>query len=374
MDFFNILRTLFDGPYTNHSIYPPLPLLIYKELLRLVPYDIAGKTALIIRSMQQGQIVFLFYSLITLLAFFILVVEAKKGSKIEKYFFIFTMLLSGPFLYQFERANIIFVSLLFLMIFVFLKDNKNRFAREFALFSLAISTGIKIYPVLFNLILIKEKRFKELLRSFVYSIALFILPFFFLGGINQLPILFQNVFKTSQGVLIWGVGYTVNILNITRIIFGLFGDFFSGKPIVVGGIISLIILVLGIMSSFLLGSKWKTVALLSLLMILVPTISYEYTLIFMIIPLIMFIDQKDKEKLHYFYLFCFILIFIPFVFGNVDLINKGFETRCIINGLGWGAVLPLTYGVLIQNIVLVVMAIALIIEGIMKTLIFLNKK
>jgi hypothetical protein len=352
MDFFNVLHGLFNGPYTYGSIYPSLPQLIYKILLRLVPYDIAGKSPSVIRATQSGEIVFLFYMLITLLIFFILLMEVKKGLKIEKYIFAFTILFSAPFLFQFERANIIFVSLLSLIIFVFFKDSKNRLVREFALISLAISGAIKFYPALFGLLLIKDRRYKDFFKVFIYGSALFILPFFVVGGISQLPILVKNVFFTSDLAINWGVGYAVNMLNITRIFFGFFGDF-GNNPIVVGRIFSLAILALGLVSAFFLRSKWKTVALLCLLMIMVPTISYEYVLIFMVIPLIMFLDSEEKEPRDYLYLACFILFFIPFTLGKIDIINNGFRNPA----------LPLTYGILIQNIALSIMAIYLIREG-----------
>lgn len=354
MDFFNVLHSLFNGPYTYGSIYPPLPLLFYRLILRLIPYDIVEKGAITIRASQVGEVVFLFYVVITLLVFFALIMEVKKGLAIEKYIFTFVILLSGPFLFQFERANIIFVALLFLMVFVFFKDSKNRFVRELALISLAIATGIKLYPAIFGLLLLKERRFKDAFKVFIYSLGLLILPFFALGGLHQLPRLVRNIFSTSNYVAEWGAGYAVNIQNITRILFGFFGDF-GKSPIVIGRFLSFAVLALGVVSAFFLRSKWKTVAILTLLMILIPSISYEYVLIFMLIPLIMFLDRKEKELFDYIYLACFLLMFIPFSLGKVDSINNGFGRLS----------LPLTYGVLIQNITASTMAVCLIVEGLL---------
>lgn len=353
MDFFNPLSWLVNGPYTyGSSIYPPLPLVLYRLLLRFIPFDIASMGALVIRASQSGQVVFLFYMLITLLGFVILLTEIKGGLKLEKYFFTFIILFSAPFLFQFERANIIFVALLFLMFFVFFRDSKNRIIRELALISLAISAGIKIYPAIFALTLIKERRFEDTFKVIIYSLALFILPFFAVGGINQLSLFIKNVLYTSDEITKWGVGYTVNIQNSVRILFAFLGDF-GKNPIIIGRFLSLVILVLGTVATFFLRSKWKTGAMLALLMILVPNISYEYTLIFMLIPLIMFLDKGEREKLDYVYLICFILIFIPFTFGRVDWINNGFGHLA----------LPLTYGVFIQSIALLTMVICLITQG-----------
>lgn len=78
----------------------------------------------------------------------------------------------------------------------------------------------------------------------------------------------------------------------------------------------------------------------------------------MIIPLIMFLDYKDKEGwTDYLYLACFILIFIPLVLPGVDYLNNG------IIKFGFKKPYLITYGVLIQNVATFVMTIALIIEG-----------
>jgi len=353
MDFFNVLRNLFDGPYTHNSIYPPLPLLIYKLMLHFVPYDIAGKQPAVIRATQAGEVIFLIYMLITLLFFLGLTMLVKKGTSIEKYVFSFIMLFSAPFLHQFERANIIFVSLLCLMIFVFYKDSKNRILRELALIFLAVSAAIKIYPAVFGLLLIKEKKYKDAIKVFIYCVCFFILPFFILGGIKQFPLFIRNLSFASYLLAKWGVGYAVSMQNITRIIFGFFGNF-GDNPIVIGKILSLVVLIFGLVSAFFLRTKWKAITMLTLIVVLVPSISYEYVLIFMIIPLIMFLDKVNKERFDYAYLTLFILLFIPFSLGRVDSISNGF---------GKNLIFPLTYGILIQNIAILIMAICLIIQG-----------
>ncbi len=353
MDFYNVLYSTFYGPYSQNSIYPPFPLMIFRFMLRLVPYNIAAEGPSVIRASQSGQIVFLFYLLITLFMFFVLIMEIKKGLRLEKYLFTFLILLSGPFLFQFERANIIFLALLFLIIFVFFKDSKNRLVREFALLSLAISAGIKIYPAVFVILLLKEKRFKESLRVLLYGLALFIFPFFTIGGINQLPILIKNVFLTTDETTKWGFGYMVNVQNTVRIFFGFLGNF-SDKVIIIGRALSLIVLVLGLVMAFVTKIRWKALAILTILMVVVPSVSYEYTLIFMLIPLIVFLDREEKEnRIDYLYLFCFFLIFMPFSFGGIDILNNAFRQKQF---------LPITYGVLFQSITILFMFGLLVYE------------
>lgn len=362
MDYYNVLASLFTGPYATGSIYPPLPLMINKLMLRLVPYNVVSHGAMAIRASQAGQIVFLFYTLVTLLTLFILIIGIKKGSTAEKYFFSFIILFSEPFLFEFERGNVILVALLFLMIFTFFKDSKNFLIREAALISLAISSAIKIYPIIFILLLVKDKQYKDSCKVILYCMILFVLPFIALGGLDQVSVMLRNFSTTSSGTLKWGVGYSVGILTISRIIGALCGNFGS-FPIFIGNMLTYVILLFGAISALLIRSKWKTIALLSLLIILVPSISFEYSLIFMIIPLITFLDyQVNYKRIDYIPLICFILIFIPFSFGNVDSINYGFGIHAR----------PLTYGVLIQNFVLFIMVCYLMIQGLKEWMVKTN--
>jgi len=352
MDFFNLLASLFNGPYTHQHIYPPLPFLFYKIMLRFVPYDIVSKGAFAIRASQSGEVVFLFYTLITLFSFFVLLTNFKKGKQPENIFFILLMLFSGPFLFQFERANIILVALLFLMLFIFLEDSKNKIIREVSLICLSVAVAIKIYPIIFIGPLIAERRFKETLRILIYSFVLLVFPFFLIGGLDSIRLFFKNLAFASDFLPSLGLGYSVSVQNITRIIFAFFGDF-SKIPNILGRIISYLVLLVGFFSSFFLTSKWKKVTLLSSLMILFPIISYQYTLIFMTTPLILFLDKKEELKSDYFYSICFLLIFIPFSLYNIDFINKHFLLHSY----------PLSYGLLIQNMTLLVLTVVIVTEG-----------
>lgn len=114
----------------------------------------------------------------------------KKGTKAEKIVFTISMLFTVPFLYQYERGNIIFLALCFTMLFFLWKDSENRILRELSFFSLAGAAGLKIYPAVFGLLLVREKRYKEAVRLMIYGLISFFLPFLcfgsFLGNIKKM--------------------------------------------------------------------------------------------------------------------------------------------------------------------------------------------
>ena len=122
-----------------------------------------------------------------------LTLKMKKGSNKEKYLFITLMMFSIPFLFAFERGNIILVSFILLLVFMCFKDSENKVLREIALIGLAASAAIKIYPAIFGLILVKEKRWLDIFRVITYGLILFVLPFLFFGGYSSLILYLKNL-------------------------------------------------------------------------------------------------------------------------------------------------------------------------------------
>ena len=79
------------------------------------------------------------------------------------------MIVSYPVMFCLERGNILILSVVFAMFFIFFKDSDNKFIKELSYISLAMSAGIKIYPAVFGLTLIIEKKYKEALRLLFYG-------------------------------------------------------------------------------------------------------------------------------------------------------------------------------------------------------------
>ena len=75
--------------------------------------------------------------------------------------------------------------------------------------------------------------------------------------------------------------------------------------------------------------EWKAVTLLSLLMILIPGFSWTYTLLFMVVPLVLFLNNKSKAKSSWVYLVLFVLLFAVIPIGNqfalFERINEGYK-------------------------------------------------
>ena len=130
--------------YGDGSIYPPLANLIYVLISRCMSISTLKEIEKFsavndIKSLQECALYFVLYMNVLLIAYFCICTKLKKGSDTEKVLFATGMLFTIPFIYQFERANIIFLALILLKLFLLWKDSENKIKREMALVALAAS-------------------------------------------------------------------------------------------------------------------------------------------------------------------------------------------------------------------------------------------
>ena len=310
MDFFNSMYdTIGRRPYEKGVIYPPICYVMYYIFLRMIPIEQMNFGSPAFKTFQAPMLALALYEFVSIGMFIFCMFKMKKGSSREKILFLIITLMSIPFLFTFERGNIIFVALIFLMLFIYFKDSNNKFLREFALFSLAMSAAIKIYPAIFGLVLIKEKRWGEIVRVIIYGIVLFVVPFIFFGGFSEILTFIHNLTHTTDE---FSVTHVINRMNFSAAIEELSYAFNFENYQFISKILILFIFVISCINSLLSKVNWKTYALLSCLIVGIPGISFTYTVIFLIIPLIYFLDSKDKKKfVDYMYLLLFILIMFP---------------------------------------------------------------
>lgn len=301
--------------YKDGTIYPPLANLFYAIITRCMSIDTLQQLNKLtdynkIKALQECSVFFVMYINITVIAYCILCVKWKKGSTKEKWGFALLMLCTVPFLYQFERANIIFISLILTIAFFIWKDKKG-WKREFAYICLAIAAGIKIYPAIFGLVLIKEKKFKDAVKLCLYGAAMFFLPFIFYGGIKQnVMLLINNLMNTSDLFLTSRIGCQIGYETTLKYIF----SFTDGNCEYIVSSIKTIILAFSLFSLIWIEKSWKQILLLTCLIIGIPSISYSYAAIFMLIPIVVYLDSGDKTFKELFYLIGMMLVMIPLPF------------------------------------------------------------
>ncbi len=354
MDFFNSLSdSINHNPYTELGrIYPPLTTIFYLSIAKMLPIDLVIAGGKAIRADQLGMLLFGLYTSITAVILSLLIYNHKKGMIIEKCLFLMVILFSTPFIYQIERANIILLALLFTICFVWLNNSPNKYLREFSLICLAVSAAIKIYPAIFGLLLLKEKRWNDAIRCVIYGIAFFFLPFILWGGLSKFNQMIINIFRVSYVFNLDGYGFKVNISNFIQMLFAIGGEYRSHTHLI-AQCTTLVILAYSMFAVFFL-KHWKSICLLSLLCIAIPGFSFTYTLVFMVIPLILFLDDTAERKfIDWIYMFLFIEMFIPLTYGSPSFFPQ--LNSCY----------PVSLSVFIESLSVFVMIVLLMIEGLL---------
>lgn len=304
LDYDNIYGNLADAD----AIFPPLAYGFLAFFARCVRPngvdDIAGT--------GFGILIFIMYLMIFMTGFIqILDYDYRAHNRLLRVLLPFVFLFSYPFWgFAFERGNLVMYAMLFLYIGLALRNHPNKIVREISLICVAISAGFKIYPALFGLLWLVEKRYKEALRLIAYGLAAFFLPFIFFGG--------------PQG-----------LFDYIKIFFGYLGRNSYARTSIAGSCIALIgepgravgrilILVWVVWILFYLFSErkitWKTIALLTSTQTIIIPESYVYTYVFIVIPCVFFLKEtasfpvsEKYRKLDYLYAILFACVFtVPF--------------------------------------------------------------
>lgn len=353
MDFFNSIVDCSGDAYGESGvIYPPLVVLFYKFCSLF--FNVDSMKASEVRETSLGMIIFVCFTIVSYILFAKLIYKYKNGSFANKSLFAFFTLFSFPMIYLIERGNIIVLVLPLLLYFVNEYDSDVKYKRHLAYICLAISVAIKIYPVFFGLLLLKKKKnYKNILLCIFYGAVFFFVPFIFVGGFSQLGVLIHNILYTSSMFGSKGFGFKVSISNT----FSLFGHVFNHVRLFeTAGNVFLIITVLAGLFLILFNKwneDWKIYAVISLIIILVPGFSYIYSVAYMIIPLLFFLNKKETKWIDYIYSLLFIAQFI-FLVAKTDELFPSFNS----------AELNCNIATVVESIALLAMLVLLYFDGI----------
>lgn len=353
MDFFNSVVDCSGDAYGESGvIYPPLVVLFYKFCSMF--FNIDSMKASEVRETSLGMIIFVCFTIVSYILFAKLIYKYKNGSFANKSLFAFFTLFSFPMIYLIERGNIIVLVLPLLLYFVNEYDSDVKYKRHLAYICLAISVAIKIYPVFFGLLLLKKKKnYKNIMLCIFYGAVFFFVPFIFVGGFSQLGVLIHNILYTSSMFGSKGFGFKVSISNT----FSLFGHVFNHVRLFeTAGTVFLIITVLAGLFLILFNKwneDWKIYAVISLIIILVPGFSYIYSVAYMIIPLLFFLNKKEIKWIDYIYSLLFIAQFI-FLVAKTDELFPSFNS----------AELNCNIATVVESIALLAMLVLLYFDGV----------
>lgn len=330
MDFFNSLcdASTKDVYSERGVIYPPLASILFYLFSKMVPPEYAafdfesGKRH---RFYSQGssQLLFLIFVIVfvILLAILLYSILQRKLTNIQAIAVSFFLVFSFPTIYCIQRGNITLIALVLSLFFVFFRKSENKVIKELSFIALAIAAGLKIFPALFGLLLLTDKKYKEAIRLAVYGIIAFFLPFAFYGGFAGLTDLLNNIFRFSgmstQSYSVQGT----SISNLLAWFIFLFG-------IDLGTLIKIAKIVILLCCFFIFAfsdKEWVKLLTICFALANIDSTARIYILIFLIIPFVSFLLSKKSDTINIFYsiLFCMLLISIPcYWYFQIDTISE----------------------------------------------------
>lgn len=338
MDFYNSVYDTMYGPYEHDVIYPPLCCLIFKLIGSFLPQSTyvkewVARGGFRIRSFQEIQ-----FSLLMFFAIFIILFVGcmqkplNKRGYFEKMFITLAMFLSTPVMFALERGNIIIYSFVFLLMYFICYDDNRPWLREVGYICLALSAAIKLYPAIFGLILIRDKRIKEAIRTVIYGIVFTVGPFVFFGGIKAIQQMLSAIgkFKATEN---YGISFSNGVS------FVLFGSTGYHRVLSIGGMIVAACLIAAV---FMVGKKpenrWKLAAALSLSMLGLVENCGKYMIAFMIIPwLYFFFTERRLKIIDYVYAILMTVMLAPFPAGIFNDVRVYYDRNTMI--ICWSAII-----------------------------------
>jgi hypothetical protein len=231
---------------------------------------------------------------------------------------------------------------------------------------LAVAAGMKLFPFVFLVLFVKEKRFYEGTLCVVLAILLSVIALLcFSGGIlGNLEQYFINMHNFNNTYIIYdgALSNSVSLFSFIKVIIhycyinstDLSVDWSYRHTIraIMPYYIVSTFLVFGMIAWYVYVVEkvfWRQVMLLVLVQTLLPVMSGDYRLVFIFIPLLLFVVSSEHDRLNKFYAILFGLLLIPknyFIFPQTSsvvfqktlsgqllpvLSNGGYSVMCALN-------------------------------------------
>lgn len=323
MDLYNSMIYAENVDYQESSaVYPPLNYVFYGLLARSVPaiegqhIDADPQPGSLLKT-QEAIMTFLFVSIGCVILLLTVLQHLSKSSGWKLVLLTIVVLTCGPVLFVLERGNGAIFSVGLVGCFLLWYKNDNWMMRELALICLAIGAVIKIYPVLFGLLLLREKRWGQSLRCILYGLLLFLLPYAFVGGWAALQAYITNCLNDAVGLLgayrMTGGGTRIDLENITQLIVHIFA--LKG-----GATARKLILIVLVAMPFVARSNWRSVLAVASLCVLSPSFSFYYAACFYLLPMSLFLLETEHRGIDYLYAIAFAAILCVLPYGSASFI------------------------------------------------------
>jgi len=276
-----------------------------------------------------------------------------KGKYLKNVFIFFC--LTYPLLFAVDRANIEIFMFIFLYLFIYFYVKKRFFLSTIFLF---LAIGMKGYPAVFLVLLLSDKRYKEIIFMFLL-IMISVLAFQKMGIFNWNSMIsgFNTdvySFTMNNNLVQRGVSL-YSLVKLAFIQFNVINSVDMAKflSVYLKTVFCFFVVLAGYII-FFEKEFWKKVALLIFAMLLLPHMSADYKLLHIFIPLFLFINTQKKDRFDTFYIIMFGLLLIPkdyYIFPKI-ISDSGTSDISIAIVLNILIMLAMTFMIVFDRLVL----------------------
>ncbi len=283
----------------------------------------------LIKNKIIGYLLFLSIFLSFWLPFNIKTFKCKDLTNLQNFQNLFFLTyVSYPFIMLIDRGN--FDMMLFILFAGFIYFYKKEKYLLSAIV-LAVFNAIKPFMAIFLVLLLFKKKFKEVFFSLLISLFLVVGGFLVLkGGFwNQILVFITNLSICKYIYLINssltnGNGFYANStlyipMKLSLIFLNLRTVISSVMLLKIYSVISSIITLTTIFFAWKEKIFWKQVSLLTLCALVTPYIMIDYKLLFLFVPIALFVNAKEKTNFDLIYAILFGLLLVP---KNIVIVSK----------------------------------------------------
>ena len=309
----------------GEKCYPALTYIftyLISRVVNLTPYYKKNNFLSLYENKQLLMLIFIIIS-VTIVVLYESIREYKEGRKIIKLLFALAIILSRPVIFAIERGNTIIISAILVIFYLFNYDNENKKIRYASFMALAVAAALKVTPALLGILLIYEKRWKDARRLIIMGIIMVFLPFIFIkGGFVNILYWIRNV---SVHLMIYGDDRGCTLYA------GLLFYLPENKVMhMVAYMITQLVCILFAASGFVIKDKRIIISNILLILIIFPTHSEGYCILYIIPAMIMFFNDKEKIPLDIMALYAYISIMMTCTLFKDYIFNYHLGLYCLI--------------------------------------------
>lgn len=289
--------------------FTPFSLTIYHIIAQFLPAKMVLTESLLAYQTILRNQTFMFLYLILVMLCIVLIyrmnraVLRRNGLNMRDELIVFLTVVSYPTIYCVELGNIVGFSIALSLFFILYHDAKQTVLKELSHIALAVSAAITPLTILFVCLLVKgntKKAVLNIIKIIVYALILFFTPCIF-TGFDSLAIYVENLFSINPE------SYIISNMSIANLLI-----FFGIESVPVLQIVSVIMNITALAAVVILPKTWQKLSAVVYIILNIFAISDPMMLIFIFIPFVFLLAEKEHKATDWLYLLVFALLITPF--------------------------------------------------------------